>query len=178
MTSPAQARGYANPIVAGVCLGLLLFAAVLFAGRGLGASGAFASGAAAAVNAVAPTAAAAHPYIKEWIPGGAGGLLGDWTVLELLGVVAGAWVSAKFAGRLRRGVEAVGGESSRSRLTHALLGGALMGGSARLAHGCTSGLALTGGALLATGAWLFIPVAFGSAFLVSYLMRTASGGSE
>lgn len=174
----AQARGYSNPIVVGVCLGLLLFAAVLVAGRGLGASGAFASGAAAAVNAVAPAAAATHPYIKEWIPGGAGGLLGDWTVLELLGVVAGAWLSARFAGRLRRGVERVGGESSRGRLASAMIGGALMGGGARLAHGCTSGLALTGGALLATGAWLFIPVAFGSAFLVSYLMRRSSGSAE
>ena len=165
------AHRHADPVVAGVCLGLLLFAAVLVAGRGLGASGAFASGAAAAVHAVAPSQAAAHPYLRDWIPAGRGGLLGDWTVLELLGVAVGAWLSARLAGRLHRGVERLAGESSRSRLVHALIGGSLMGGGARLAHGCTSGLALTGGALLATGAWLFIPLAFAAAFVVAYLRR-------
>ena len=175
MSSPAQARGYSNPIAVGIGLGLLLLAGVLVAGRGLGASGAFASGAAAAVHAVAPNAVESHPYLRQWIPSGSGGLLGDWTVLELLGVVAGAWLSARFAGRLRRGVEAIGGETTQRRLSHALIGGVLMGGGARLAHGCTSGLALTGGALLATGAWLFIPIAFGTAFVVSWLMRRGIG---
>ena len=169
MTAPADARGYANPVVAGVCLGLLLFLSVLVAGRGLSASGAFATGAAAAVNAVAPKAAAARPYIASWIPTDKGGLFGDWVVLELLGVAAGAWISARLAGRLRRGVERIAGESSRSRLVAALGGGLLMGAGARLAHGCTSGLALTGGALLATGAWLFIPLAFATAFFVAWV---------
>ena len=168
MSERASQRGYANPITAGVCLGVLLFAAVLVAGRGLGASGAFASAAAAAVNAVSPATATSHPYIAEWVPA-RGGLVGDWIVLELLGVVAGAWISARFAGRLKRGVERLAAETSRSRLVQAVAGGALMGAGARLAHGCTSGLALTGGALLATGAWLFIPVAFASAFAVAYL---------
>jgi hypothetical protein len=46
-----------------------------------------------------------------------------------------------------------------------------MGLGARLAYGCTSGLGLTGGALLATGAWIFIPVAFGTAAFVTLLAR-------
>jgi hypothetical protein len=169
VTASTEARGYANPVVAGVCLGLLLFASVLVAGRGLSASGAFASGAAAVVNAAAPKTAAAHSYIASWIPRGQGGLFGDWVVLELLGVAAGAWLSARLAGRLYRGVERIAGESSRSRLLQALAGGSLMGAGARLAHGCTSGLALTGGALLATGAWLFIPLAFATAFFVAWV---------
>lgn len=171
MTGPAAARGYANPVVAGVWLGLLLFATILVAGRGLSASGAFASSSAAAVNAVAPKVAASHPYIATWIPTGRGGLLGDWVVLELLGVGAGAWLSARLAGRLRHGVERVAAESSRSRLVQAAIGGSLLGAGSRLARGCTSGLGLTGGALLATGAWLFIPLAFASAFLVAFLGR-------
>ena len=44
-----------------------------------------------------------------------------------------------------------------------------MGLGARLAYGCTSGLALSGGALMATGAWVFIPIAFGTAMLVTVL---------
>lgn len=174
MTDSARARGYANPIVAGVCLGLLLFAAILIAGRGLGASGAFASGAAAAVNAVDPAAAKSLPYVAAWIPTARGGFFGEWIVLEILGVIAGAWVSARLAGRVKRGVERIADETSRARLWRALFGGALMGVGARLAHGCTSGLALTGGALLSTGAWLFIPVAFGAAFLVAWMVRRTS----
>ncbi len=119
MKGDAQARGYADPVVAGVCLGLLLFGVIMLAGRGLGASGAFASSAAAAVHAVAPRQAEAHPYLSAWIPTGAGGLLGDWTVLELLGVGLGAWLSARFAGRLRHGVERIGTESRNSRVTQA-----------------------------------------------------------
>ena len=44
----ARPRPYADPYVAGVALGLVLLAAFLLAGRGLGASGAFATAAASA----------------------------------------------------------------------------------------------------------------------------------
>lgn len=171
MTPTAHARGYADPIVTGVLLGLLLFATILVAGRGLGASGAFAAGAAASVEAVAPGALERNAYLAERVPLGGAGLLGEWLVLELLGVGVGAWWSARRAGRTRFAVDRVAAEGTRDRVARAALGGALMGAGARLAHGCTSGLALTGGALLATGAWLFIPVAFGAAFLVAWLLR-------
>jgi hypothetical protein len=51
-------RPYANPYVAGTGLGLVLLAAFVLAGRGLGASGAFASTGTAVVHAVAPDTAA------------------------------------------------------------------------------------------------------------------------
>jgi hypothetical protein len=167
----ARARGYADPVLVGFGLGLTLLAAIVIAGRGLGASGAFASASAAAVQAVAPDHASAHPYLSQWVPTGRTGLLGDWLVLELIGAVAGAWVSARLAGRRWVGVERVGDETAGRRLATAVAGGALMGAGARLARGCTSGLGLTGGALLATGAWLFIPTAFATAFLVTFVRR-------
>jgi hypothetical protein len=167
----AQSRGYADPILAGVALGILLFLTIVLVGRGLGASGAFATASAAAAHAVAPGRTAAHPYLADYVPTGRAGLLGDWTVIELLAVAAGAWLSARLARRPPAPLTSIAGESSRTRLAQALVGGCLMGAGARLAHGCTSGLGLTGGALLATGAWLFIPVAFGSAFLVAFLQR-------
>jgi uncharacterized membrane protein YedE/YeeE len=91
-------------------------------------------------------------------------------------VAGGAWWSSRRAGRARLAIDRVSGEASRNRVLRAALGGVLMGGGARLAHGCTSGLGLTGGAMLNTGAWLFIPVAFGTAFLVAWLLgnRTAA----
>lgn len=167
----AQARGYADPVKAGVALGALLFLTILVAGRGLGASGAFAASAAAAAHAVAPAETDANPYLAAYVPERRAGLLGDWTVLELLAVAAGAWGSARLARRARTPVTSIAGESTRARFALALVGGTLMGAGARLAHGCTSGLGLTGGALLATGAWLFIPVAFATAFAVAFVQR-------
>lgn len=164
----ARSRGFADPIRAGVALGLVLFGVIMIAGRGLGASGAFAVGSAVAIDAVAP--AAGNAYLTQWLPQGSG-LLGEWIVVELIGVALGAWLSARWAGRTRPRIESAGGESSRKRLGAALVGGALMGVGARLARGCTSGLGLTGGALLATGAWVFIPLAFGTAFLVAAIRR-------
>jgi hypothetical protein len=158
----------------GVLLGLLLFGTVLLAGRGLGASGAFAAGAAASVEAVAPRVAAGNPYIAERVPASRAGILGEWLVLELLGVGAGAWWSARRNGRLRVTVERPDGIGGADRVARAALGGALMGAGARLAHGCTSGLALTGGALLSTGAWLFMPITFAAAFGVAWLLRAGA----
>lgn len=175
MNQTAQHRGYADPIVIGVVLGALLFATILVTGRGLGASGAFATGAAATIDVVAPEAARANSYVAERIPAGSGGLLGEWLVLELIGVGLGAWWSARRAGRVKWMVERPHGEGGRDRLLRAALGGVLMGGGARLAHGCTSGLGLTGGALLNTGAWLFIPLAFGAAFMVAWGLRRVAG---
>jgi hypothetical protein len=171
----AHHRGYADPIVIGVLLGVLLFLAILVTGRGLGASGAFAAGAAASVDAVAPAAAASNRYVAERVPSAPGGVFSEWLVIELFGVALGAWWSSRRAGRARWSIDRPGDETSRNRVLRAALGGILMGGGARLAHGCTSGLGLTGGALLNTGAWLFIPVAFGTAFLVAWVLRGRAG---
>ncbi|MGE0441998.1 MAG: YeeE/YedE thiosulfate transporter family protein [Gemmatimonadales bacterium] len=175
MTTPRR-RGDADPVRAGVALGGLLWLTFMVAGRGLGASGAFAAGSAAVVGAVAPERVGANRYLADWAPRARGGLFGEWIVIELLAVGFGAWGSARLAGRRRPVVERVATESSRSRLLAAAGGGALMGAGARLAHGCTSGLGLTGGALLSTGAWVFIPVAFATAFLTTRLREGPAAG--
>jgi uncharacterized membrane protein YedE/YeeE len=151
-----------------VALGIVLLASFVLVGRGIGASGAFAAAAGDIVGGIAPDALARDPALADRLPSGVA-LLGDWIVLQLVGVFIGAALSAWWSGRARavRAAE----PASRSRLTRALAGGALMGLGARLAYGCTSGLALSGGAVLATGAWIFIPVAFGTAALVTLLAR-------
>lgn len=159
-------RPYASPTGAGVALGIVLLVSFVVAGRGIGASGAFAVAAGRTLDAVAPGVTTADPTLADRVPSGVA-LLDDWIVLQLLGLCVGAGLSAWQAGRLRRRDEA----SSGGRLLRAVAGGALMGVGARLAYGCTSGLALSGGALLATGAWIFIPIAFGTAFLVTALAR-------
>jgi uncharacterized membrane protein YedE/YeeE len=164
-----RARPYADPYVAGACLGLALLAALVITGRGLGASGAFATTAAGLSHAVAPAAAEANPYFARYLAGD--GPWRDWLLFEIAGVVLGGAVSAWAAGRLHREVERGARAGSRSRLAVAFAGGAVMGLGAVLARGCTSGLALTGGALLGVGAWLFMIAAFAGAYLAAPLLR-------
>lgn len=154
MSGARVGRPYADPYAAGVALGLVLLAAYVVVGRGLGASGAF--------RAVADTALGTAP---------AGGLLSDWLVVEILGVLLGGFASAALAGRLRVAIERGPRVSNRGRLSLAVAGGTCMGVGAVLARGCTSGQALTGGALLSVGSWTFVAGAFGAAYVIAWAAR-------
>lgn len=164
-------RPYADPYVAGTCLGLVLLAAFVIAGRGLGASGAFASSAAGLVAAASPARAAANPYFARYL--GGGGPWSEWLLFEIGGVVLGGFLSALAAGRLRAAIERGPRVERGSRLAYAFGGGAVMGIGAVLARGCTSGLALTGGALLSAGSWLFMIAAFAGAYVFAPVVRKA-----
>jgi len=150
---------YSDPYVAGIALGLVLLAAFVFAGRGLGASGAFA-------ETLAPLAPA-NAYLASYTGGN------HWLLFEILGVVIGGFASALLAGRVRFAIERGPRIGRVSRLAFAFAGGAVMGGGAVLARGCTSGLALSGGALLAVGSWIFIFAAFAAGYLAAPLVRKA-----
>lgn len=164
-------RRYADPYLAGVCLGLVLLAAFVFAGRGLGASGAFASSAAGVVAAASPARAAASPYFARYL--GGDGPWREWLLFEIAGVILGGFLSALFAGRLRATIERGPNLRRRTRLMYAFGGGTVMGIGAVLARGCTSGLALTGGALLSAGAWLFMMAAFAGAYVFAPFVKRA-----
>lgn len=174
MTTPERSEGprpYADPYLAGVALGLVLLSAFVLVGRGLGASGAFATLAASTVNAVSGSLAQKNSFFADHLD--AGGPWRDWLVVELAGVVIGAWISAALAGRLRFMVERGPHSSVAGRLAVAAAGGAVMGAGAVLARGCTSGQALTGGALLSVGSWVFIAGAFAAAYVAAWLRRGA-----
>jgi len=154
-----QPRSYANPYAAGTALGLLLLLSFVVAGRGLGASGAFAW--------LAARVAPVNPYFERYAAADL------WLVVEIGGVIAGGFLSAALAGRLRRAVERGPRIAVRTRLVCAFGGGAAMGVGAALARGCTSGLALSGGALLSVGSWAFIVAAFAAGFILAPAMRWA-----
>lgn len=159
-------RPYSDPYLAGIGLGLVLLVAFVTAGRGLGASGAFGRVAAETVATVAPEHAETRAPVVGYRAGG--GVMDDWVVLEILGVLVGGALSAALAGRLRPGTIGKGeGIGAARRLRWAAGGGALMGFGAMLARGCTSGLALTGGAQLSVGAWIFLATAFGAGYLAA-----------
>ena len=170
-TRPRAAAPYSNPHLAGVGLGLVLLAAYVLMGRGLGASGAFSSLVAWALSLVAPAHTHANGFFQGYLEEGIGHPLKSWLVFEVLGLMAGAFVSGVLAGRLARGVEKGQRISVRGRLALAFVGGALMGIGAKLARGCTSGQALSGGAVLNLGSWAFMMMVFAGAYSLAWLVR-------
>jgi uncharacterized membrane protein YedE/YeeE len=161
---------YMNPYLAGIGLGLVLLAAFVIMGRGLGASGAFSTLVSVGVAKVAPEHAAGNAFYGEYLAA-EGNPLKDWLVFEVIGLFAGGFLSGILAGRIKRTTEKGPNISVRNRLVFAFLGGGLMGFGAKLARGCTSGQALTGGALLNVGSWAFMMCVFAGAYALAYVMR-------
>lgn len=166
-----RAATYMNPYVAGVGLGLVLLAAYVVMGRGLGASGAFSSAVAVAVDAAAPEHARANEFYLGYLENGAGHPLKSFLVFEVLGLAIGGFVSGALAGRVKRMVEKGPRASTRGRFLMAFIGGALMGIGAKLARGCTSGQALSGGAVLGLGSWAFMLMVFAGGYGAAWFVR-------
>jgi len=161
---------YWNPYVAGIGLGLVLLAAFVLMGRGLGASGAVNALVAAGMNAVAPQHAQSREWLAGYLSGGANPLK-EWLVFEVFGVFAGALLSGLLARRVVVGIEKGPRASNAGRLAMAFIGGGLMAIGAAFGRGCTSGQALTGGALLNLGSWTFMMMVFAGAYAVAVFMR-------
>jgi len=165
-----RSKRYWNPYFAGVMLGMVLLATFFITGRGLGASGAAKSTVVAAVNRVAPTHASESPYYSLFISDDKHPM-NNWLVFQVLGVLAGAFLSGAIAGRLKPMVEHSPKISSRTRLIMAGLGGLCFGIGSQLARGCTSGAALSGMASMATAGFLTTIAIFGSGYLFAYFFR-------
>lgn len=166
-----QPKPYSNPYLVGVGLGLVLLAAFVIMGRGLGASGAFSTVVAVTVSKVAPDHASQNNFYKEYLSDETTNPLKDWLVFEVIGVAVGGFLSGTLAHRLKRTVEKGPNVSNITRLIYAFTGGAIMGFGAKLARGCTSGQALTGGALLSLGSWAFMFAVFAGGYLTAYFLR-------
>lgn len=164
---PAQ---YMNPYVAGVGLGLVLLAAFVVAGRGLGASGAFASVISFVVNLVAPDHAEDNPFYQKYLSR-ASNPFKDWLFIEVLGVMIGGFLSGILARRVAWTIERGPRISDRGRLALAFGGGMLVSFGAQFARGCTSGQSITGGALLNLGSWAFTMSVFAGAYGAAYFLR-------
>ncbi|MEP6572863.1 MAG: YeeE/YedE thiosulfate transporter family protein [Gemmatimonadota bacterium] len=162
---------YWSPYLAGFVLGLVLLAAFVLMGHGIGASGAVASIVTAGEHAVAPAHAEANGYFGAYLADSDGSPLHSWIVVEVAGILIGGLLSGLLAGTFRFTIERGPGTGVGPRLAGAFGGGILMGFASRLARGCTSGQALTGGALLSVGSWAFMIAIFVSGYLIAPLMR-------
>jgi uncharacterized membrane protein YedE/YeeE len=167
----ANPKKYLNPYLGGVLLGLVLLAANFVAGRGLGASGALKSTVVSAITTVAPSTEQTSGFIKEFRQSHQGNPMNTWLVYEMLGVIAGGFLSGAISGRLRLKVEHSPGITSRKRLFLALTGGILFGFGSQLGRGCTSGAALSGMAVLSLGGFVTMMAIFGTAFALAYFFR-------
>ena len=162
---------YWNPYVAGICLGLVLLAAFVIMGRGLGASGAFSTVVSTGVNAVAPSVGEKNEFFSTYSNQVSENPLKDWYVIEVIGVLIGGFISGFIAHRFKKTVDKGPNISVKGRFTYAFIGGAIMGIGAKLARGCTSGQALTGGAQLNVGSWLFMIFIFIGGYAAAYFVR-------
>ena len=164
----AGERRHMTPYLAGFGLGLVLLAAFLVMGRGLGATAASGSVVAWLSGLVAPEWTAANPALKgyyaepPWV---------NWTFYLIVGAFVGALVSALLARRVHWRIERGPHLSVNARLALAFFGGAVAAAGAKLAKGCTSGQALTGGAQLNVGSWVFMLAVFAGAYLLAFFVR-------
>jgi uncharacterized membrane protein YedE/YeeE len=164
------ARSYANPYLAGVALGLVLLCSFLLAGRGLGVVGAIRTLIGDAMRLLSPARVADNPfYADERIATPFAARY--WIVFEVLGLLFGAWLSARLAGRARMGIARGPRIGDTGRMAYAVSGGVVMGFGAALARGCTSGLALSGGALLGVGSWVFMLALFAGGYATAWFVR-------
>lgn len=171
MTTVREPAPYMNPYLAGLGLGLVLLAAFVVVGRGLGASGAFSTVVAVGVESVSPSHAAGNDFYRSYLENGFGSPFKSFLVFEVIGVLIGGFLSGMLAGRVKRTVEKGPRISVGGRMTFAVFGGALMGFGAKLAGGCTSGQGLSGGAVLGLGSWTFMLMVFVGGYVGAAFMR-------
>jgi uncharacterized membrane protein YedE/YeeE len=165
-----EAKAYTNPYLAGILLGLVLFAAFFITGSGLGASGGLNRILVFFEDIIAPGHIDRTPYLIA-MAGGDKNPLDSWIVFLTIGTVIGGFVSGMIHNRVRLETNRGPRVPIKLRWVMAFIGGALMGFGARYARGCTSGQALSGGAVLSVGSWAFMFAVFGGAYALAYFLR-------
>jgi uncharacterized membrane protein YedE/YeeE len=168
--SNERSTTYFNPYFGGVMLGLILLTTFYITGRGLGASGAAKSTVVAAVDRVAPKHAEESAYYSKFISDDLHPM-NTWLVFEVIGVLAGAFLSGALSGRLKFKTEHNPKITTRKRLIFAAIGGLFFGVGSQIARGCTSGAALSGAAVLSLGGFITMMAIFGSAYAFAYIFR-------
>jgi cytochrome c553 len=163
-----------SPYAAGALLGVVVAVSEVFCGRPLAASGAFDKLAAYVGQALFPSS---QYYGHVMRPGV------TWQVWLMVGVLGGAFASARLSGTARwrwlpdEGWTPQFGPSRALRLGLAFAGAVLVQLGAGIAGGCTSGLAISGGAVLAPAAFLFMAGMFAGGIPTAWLWaRRRRGG--
>ena len=164
-------KPYMNPYLAGVFLGLILLGTIYVTGRGLGASGAVKSFVVNGVAEVAPEYAQQNSFISSYINDRPNGPLQDWLVIQVIGVIIGAFISGVLSNRLKLKLERGPRITNNTRIVAAIIGGLLFGFGSQLGRGCTSGSALSGMAVMSFGGIITMFAIFGSGYGLAYFFK-------
>ncbi len=163
-------KPFTNSLIAGVILGIVLFAVYFFTGDGLGASGGANRIAIWLAKIIAPGWVNSTPYLIKY-GGGAKKPLDSFIVMLDIGVLLGGFLSAWFFGRFGKTTIKGPHITFSARWIIAFFGGTLAGFGARMARGCTSGQGLNGAATLSVGSWAFLLAFFAGGYILAYFVR-------
>ena len=166
-----RSRKYMNPYLAGFLLGLTLLGSIYITGRGLGASGAMKSVVIEGVNTIAPHHAENTPYYADYAAEHPNGPMHSWLVIEVLGVIIGAFFSGVISDRVGWKLERGPRATNTMRVIGAIVGGALFGLGSQLGRGCTSGSALSGMGVMSFGGIITMMAIFGMAYMLAFFFR-------
>ncbi len=163
-------EGLWNPYVAGVALGLVLFAAFFITGSGLGGSAGFARLAAFIQAAVAPGSADTSAYLAP-MAGGGRNPLDNNMVWMTLGVIAGGFTSGWLGGRVK--VETLKGRQIDKRTRHGPWPCWVESswGSAPASPAAAPPARPCRAAVLSVGSWAFMIMVFAGAYMLAYPLR-------
>ena len=142
-----------SPYAVGIGIGILSWLSFLLSDRTIGCSTPFARTSGMIERLFRGDKTLERPYFKRYVP------TIEWQWMLVLGVLIGAFISARLSGRFR--VEWVPnlwaetfGYTPLARWAVALVGGILMGIGSRWAGGCTSGHGISGTLQLVVSSWL------------------------
>lgn len=160
-----------SPYVAGILIGLLQIPAFVFLGTALGASSSYVT-LMSNVLGIADPAVLQIDYATKHLAGAKNW----WQVAMMVGIVAGAWLSANASGQRRSEpspvwARALGTASPGTRFVYAFLGGFVMLLGARIADGCTSGHGISGMAQLAVGSTIAVGAMFAGGIAAAFALR-------
>jgi hypothetical protein len=144
-----------SPYVVGFGIGVLSWFAFLLSDKPIGCSTAFSRTSGMIEKLFRGEAVAEKAYYQKFTPSI------DWEWMLLVGVLVGAFFSARFSGQFQAAWvpakwSAAFGDGPGLRWAVSLLGGALIGFGARWAGGCTSGHGISGTLQLAVSSWLAV----------------------
>ncbi len=146
-----------SPYAVGIGIGVLSWVAFLLSDRPIGCSTAFARTCGMIERLFRGNKVKDRPYYQKYAS------TIDWEWMLVLGVVIGAFISAKFSGyfQARWTPGEISGELDKAIVTvpyarwiTAFIGGIFMGLGSRWANGCTSGHGISGTLQLAVSSWL------------------------
>ncbi len=164
-----------SPYAVGAGIGILSWFSFLILRKPIGCSTAFAKTSGMIEKIIYDPDVASKAYYQKI------GLNIDWQWMLVIGVIAGAFVSALLSGDFRmQWVPGLWlntfGNTPWLRLSAAVIGGLFLGFGARWADGCTSGHGISGAMQLAVSSWISAIAFFFSGIMMAFLLFHVIGG--